>query len=264
MLAACATGPFDPQKPIINHSYVSQNQDSRVNFIIVHYTVLDWERSLKVLTTGGAVSAHYLVRDQPAEIYALVDENRRAWHAGLSYWGGFSNLNYSSVGIEIVNPGWVDTAAGRVYAPFPQKQVDEVIKLVRDIAKRQGVKPEHILGHEDIAPGRKQDPGPMFPWKQFADAGIIPWPDATQVALKRATYENALPDAAWVQDRLGHFGYDIKHSGLMDAQTRDVVSTFQAKYRPSAYSGELDAETAALLDVATTPGGMLLAKPPAP
>ncbi len=117
LLSACATGPFDPQKPVINHSHLSQNQDSRTQFIVLHYTVLDWEKSLKVLTTGGQVSAHYLVREEPAEIYQLVDENRRAWHAGASYWAGNQNLNSASIGIEIVNPGWSDTPLGRVYAP---------------------------------------------------------------------------------------------------------------------------------------------------
>ena len=262
LLSACATGPAYLQKPVIDHSYASQNEDSRTQFIVLHYTVLDWEKSLKVLTTGGQVSAHYLVRDEPAGIYQLVDENRRAWHAGASYWAGNQNLNSASIGIEIVNAGWKDTPMGRVYAPFPQAQIDEVLKLVRDIAQRQKVKPEHIIGHNDIAPGRKQDPGPAFPWKQFADVGLIPWPDATQVAIKKVTYENALPDVAWVQDRLGRFGYNIARTGEMDKLTTDVIATFQMKYRPSDYSGVLDAETAALIDVATTKGGMLLATPP--
>ncbi|WP_077035986.1 N-acetylmuramoyl-L-alanine amidase [Pelomonas sp. KK5] len=261
LLSACATGPYAP--PVVHHDYTSENQDSRTLFIVLHYTVLDWEKSLKVLTTGGKVSAHYLVRETPAEIYQLVDENRRSWHAGASYWSGNQNLNSSSIGIEIVNAGYTDTPAGRVYAPFPQAQIDEVIKLVRDIAKRHNVKPEHIIGHADIAPGRKQDPGPAFPWKQFADAGLIPWPDAAQVAVKQAGYADALPDVAWAQDRLGRFGYNIGHTGVMDALTKDVISTFQMKYRPSNYSGELDAETAALIDVATTKGGMLMAAPPA-
>jgi N-acetylmuramoyl-L-alanine amidase len=260
LLSACATGP---QAPVIRHDYVSQNQDSRTLFIVLHYTVLDWERSLKVLTTGGQVSSHYLVREQPPEIYQLVDENRRSWHAGASYWSGNQNLNSSSIGIEIVNAGWTDTPTGRVYAPFPQAQIDEVIKLVRDIAKRHNVKPERIIGHADIAPGRKQDPGPAFPWKQLHDAGLIPWPDASQVAARKLDYEVALPDASWVQDRLGRFGFNIARSGEFDTLTLEVITTFQMKYRPTDHSGLLDAETAALIDVATTPGGMLMMAPPA-
>jgi N-acetylmuramoyl-L-alanine amidase len=264
LLSACATGPA---KPTIDRSYTSANQDSRALFLVLHYTVSNWESSLKVLTTGGQVSSHYLVRDDPVISYYIVDENRRAWHAGSSFWAGHQNLNSSSIGIEIVNPGYTDGTMGRVYAPFSQKQIDEVILLTRDIVARHGIRPERILGHADIAPGRKQDPGPMFPWKQFADAGLIPWPDTAQVAAKMPLYAALPPDAAWVQDKLARIGYSVPRNGELDLPTQDVIATFQMKYRPSDYRGVTDAETAALLDVATTPGGMLLAKPglePAP
>lgn len=267
LLAACASvAPTPPGQaaapgPHIDRSYTSQNQDSRALYIVLHYTVLDWEKSLKVLTTGGQVSAHYLVRDKPVASYALVDENRRAWHAGLSYWAGNTNLNSASIGIEIVNPGFVDTPAGRVYAPFPQAQVDEVIALVRDIQQRHKVKPERILGHADIAPGRKQDPGPLFPWKQLADAGLIPWPDAPQVLLRTLEHEVAPRDAAWLQERLARIGYNLPRTGLLDGPTRDVISTFQMKYRPRDIGGLPDAETAALIEVVSTPGGLRMLKP---
>ena len=258
LLSACATGPA---KPKIDHSYTSQNQDSRALFLVLHYTVLDWEKSLKVLTTGGLVSSHYLVRDDPVISYQLVDENRRAWHAGPSFWAGHANLNASSIGIEIVNPGYTDTPQGRVYAPFSQKQVDEVIALVRDIVARHQIRPERIIGHADIAPGRKQDPGPAFPWKQLADAGLIPWPDAALVALHKPRFEAVPAEIAWYQEKLAKVGYNVSRSGEMDTLTREVLSTFQMKYRPSDYAGLPDAETAALLEAATTPGGMLLARP---
>lgn len=245
--------------PRIDRSYTSQNQDSRALYIVLHYTVIDWEKSLKVLTTGGQVSAHYLVRDNPVASYALVDENRRAWHAGASFWAGNTNLNSASIGIEIVNPGFTDTPAGRVYAPFPQAQVDEVIALVRDIQQRHGVRPERIIGHADIAPGRKQDPGPMFPWKQLADAGLIPWPDGPLVTVKMLEHEVAPRDAAWLQDHLARIGYNVSRSGQMDAMTKDVVSTFQMKYRPRDISGTVDAETAALIEVVSTPSAMRVA-----
>lgn len=242
--------------PLIDRSYTSQNQDSRAMYIVLHYTVLDWEKSLKVLTTGGQVSAHYLVRDNPVASYALVDENRRAWHAGASYWAGNTNLNSASIGIEIVNAGYVDGPAGRVYAPFPQAQVDEVIALVRDIQQRHNVRPERIIGHADIAPGRKQDPGPTFPWKQLADAGLIPWPDGPLVTVKMLEHEVAPRDAAWLQDRLARIGYNVSRSGQMDTLTKEVIATFQMKYRPRDISGVVDAETAALIDVVSTPSAM--------
>ncbi len=257
LLAACGT----PLRQI-DRSHVSQNQDSRVQYLILHYTVIDFERSLKVLTTGGKVSAHYLVRDTPAQTYQLVDENRRAWHAGVSYWGGATNLNSASIGIEIVNAGFTDTPAGRLYAPFPQPQIDEVIALTKDIVARHNIRPDRILGHNDIAPGRKQDPGPAFPWKQLADAGLIPWPDPAQVEIKQAIYQIAPPpDLLWFQERLARIGYQTPQTGVLDVATREVLSTFQMKYRPTDIQGEPDAQTAALLDVATTPGGMITFAP---
>ncbi len=245
--------------PNIDRSYTSQNQDSRALYIVLHYTVLDWEKSLKVLTTGGQVSAHYLVRDNPVASYALVDENRRSWHAGASFWAGNTNLNSASIGIEIVNPGYVDGPGGRVYAPFPQAQVDEVIALVRDIQKRHQVRPERIIGHADIAPGRKQDPGPQFPWKQLADAGLIPWPDGPSVVVKTLEHEVAPRDIAWLQERLARIGYNVSRSGQLDVMTKEVIATFQMKYRPRDISGTPDAETAALIEVASTPSSMRVA-----
>lgn len=257
LLAACASGP------VIDDSHRSGSQGPRVDLLVIHYTVLDFPTSLRVLTQQE-VSSHYLVRDDPPTIYRLVDENQRSNHAGVSAWGRRVLLNPSSIGIEIVNPGYTDTPQGRVYAPFPQAQVDAVIALVKDIVARHQIRPDRIIGHADIAPGRKQDPGPAFPWMQLAQTGIIPWPDAAQVTIKKAVYESGKvtpPDLAWVQARLSQIGYNVPRHGELDALTRETIATFQMKYRPANYSGELDAETLALLDVATTPGGMVMAKP---
>jgi N-acetylmuramoyl-L-alanine amidase len=239
--------------PAIDKSFTSVAQDSRVQFIVLHYTAIDWDKSLRVLTTGGQVSSHYLVRDNPAQIYQIVDENRRAWHAGNSFWAGNSFLNAASIGIEIVNPGYRDTPVGRVYAPYSQAQIDQVIALVRDLQWRHQVRPERILGHADIAPGRKQDPGPNFPWKQFADAGLIPWPDPDQVARKRLDHEITPRDMGWVQERLARIGYNVPRTGLLDEMTQGVISTFQMKYRPANIDGFIDPQTAALIDVVSTP-----------
>ncbi len=275
LLAACASVTPPPASapgtapvaaravplPHIDRSYTSENQDSRALYIVLHYTVLNWEKSLKVLTTGGQVSAHYLVRDEPVASYALVDENRRAWHAGASFWAGNQNLNSASIGIEIVNPGYTDTPMGRVYAPFPQAQVDEVIALVRDIQARQKVRPDRIIGHSDIAPGRKQDPGPAFPWKQLADAGLVPWPDPNLVLIKRLEHEVAPQSVAWLQARLARIGYKTPQTGVLDEATRDVIATFQMHFRPSDIGGIPDPETAALIEAITTPSGMRLVQP---
>lgn len=247
LLAGCATGPR------IDHSYSAKAQSPRVKFIVLHYTVSDKPSSIKILTQQQ-VSAHYLVTDDPeTTIYNLVPETQQAWHAGVSSWKGFTNLNTSSVGIEIVNAGWKDTPTGRVYAPFPQYQIDSVIALVRDIAQRYHVPPENVLGHSDIAPGRKQDPGPMFPWKQLADQGLAVWPDATRVATVRPVFDAQQPDVTWFQRKLAAFGYGVTQTCLFDDQTRNALSAFQSKFRPANIDGNPDAETATLLEVLTTP-----------
>jgi N-acetylmuramoyl-L-alanine amidase len=247
LLAGCAAGPQ------IDHSYTARGQAPRVRFVVIHYTVSDRPSSIKILTEQQ-VSAHYLLTDEPKPvIYGLVDETQQAYHAGVSSWKGFTMLNTSSVGIEIVNPGWKDTPQGRVYAPFPQSQIDTLIVLLKDIVKRNHVAPENILGHEEIAPQRKQDPGPMFPWYQLARAGLVAWPDATRVAAVRPAFDALLPDVSWFQQKLATHGYAIAQTCVLDEQTRNVLSAFQAKYRPANIDGNPDAESAALLDVLTTP-----------
>ena len=245
LLAGCAT-------PYIDRTYTSIGQDSRAQFLILHYTHEDFATSLKLLTEGQG-SSHYLVNNNPPTIYRLVGENRRAYHAGVSYWRGATQLNASSIGIEIVNRGYDDTPSGRVWYDYPQDQIDAVIALVKKIVKEHEIKPERILGHSDIAPGRKVDPGPRFPWKQFADAGLILWPDANLVAIKRAGYEQLLPDVAWFQQKLSQHGFAVPLNGELDKRTQETLSAFQMKYRQSRFDGVPDAETAALLDVITTP-----------
>jgi N-acetylmuramoyl-L-alanine amidase len=256
-LSGCATGVR------IDSSYTSKNQDSRAQFLVLHYTVGDFASSLKMLTqpSNSAVSSHYLVRDEPVITYRLVDENHRAWHAGPSYWKGSTNLNASSIGIEIVNPGWVQDADGTVrYTPFSEAQIDEVVALCKEIVVRHNIRPDRIIGHADIAPGRKQDPGPLFPWKRLADAGLIAWPDAALVTTRAATYQTQLPDAQWFQGKLADYGFNTSRSGEFDPLTRDSLASFQMKYRPAKYDGVADAETAALLDVVNTTDGMLMTK----
>nr|WP_308601556.1 N-acetylmuramoyl-L-alanine amidase [Massilia sp. Dwa41.01b] len=195
LLAGCTTtGPN-----VVDKTFNAKGQASRVRFLVLHYTVSDKPASLKILTEQQ-VSAHYLLTDDPTpKIFGLVDESRAAYHAGNSSWKGFTQLNNSSIGIEIVNPGWQDTPNGRVYAPFPQSQIDALIPLVKDIVARHKIAPENVLGHSDIAPLRKQDPGPMFPWYQLAQAGLVVWPDANRVAAVRQVFDIQAPDAAWFQ-----------------------------------------------------------------
>ena len=253
LLAGCATTTTEPVGPKIDTTYNAKGQSSRARFLVLHYTVADTPTSIKILTEQQ-VSSHYLVTDGPQPlIYRLVDETRSAYHAGNSSWKNYTQLNNSSIGIEIVNKGWVDTPQGRVYAPFPQSQVDVLIPLVKDIVQRNGIAPENVLGHSDIAPLRKQDPGPLFPWQQLAQAGLVLWPDANRVAAVRPAFEALLPDVFWFQRKLATHGFAIQQTGLPDQQTRTVLSAFQMKYRPADISGNPDAQTAALLEVLTTP-----------
>lgn len=248
LLAGCASAPDG-----IDKTYSATGQASRVRFLVLHYTVADKPSSLKILTEQQ-VSSHYLLTDDvKPTVYGLVDETRAAYHAGISSWKGYTQLNNSSIGIEIVNAGWKDTPAGRVYAPFPQTQIDALIPLLKGIVARHGIQPENVIGHSDIAPLRKQDPGPMFPWYQLAKAGLVVWPDANRVAAVRQVFDIQTPDAVWFQKKLASHGFALSQSGVFDQPTKTVIAAFQMKYRPANIAGEPDAETAAMLEVLTTP-----------
>jgi N-acetylmuramoyl-L-alanine amidase len=240
-LAGCASLPTG-----YDRSYVAKSQDSRVQFLILHFTAENLESSLNYLTQGP-VSSHYLVTDEPTpRVLQLVDESQRAYHAGQSSWGpNISGLNASSIGIEIVNLG------SRVadFQDYPKAQIDVVLALCQDIVRRHSIAPHRVLGHSDIAPQRKDDPGPKFPWKRFADAGLILWPGEAQVAQRRPNFEASVPDVSWFQQKLAVFGYAVPQSGALDEPTRRVIAAFQMRYRPSRYDGVPDAETAAMIDV---------------
>ena len=230
----------------IDDSLHAADQNSRVDYIILHYTSTDLARSQQLLTSGG-VSAHYLLPADGRPVYRLVDENRRAWHAGDSSWQGRSWLNAGSIGIELVNPGYREEDGIRHWQPYPQAQIDTLILLLRDIQRRHGIEGRNILGHSDVAPQRKVDPGPLFPWKQLADAGLIPWPDASTVRRQTELFSRQPPTVLWFQQQLARIGYSLVPSGRLDQPTRNLIAAFQMKYRPARCDGQPDAETAALL-----------------
>ncbi|MBU6381211.1 MAG: N-acetylmuramoyl-L-alanine amidase [Betaproteobacteria bacterium] len=245
-VSSCGTAPLT----IDAQSYRSKGFESRALFLIIHYTQLNLERSLEVLTRGQ-VSSHYLLTDEtPPRIYRLVDENLRAFHAGISYWAGHGNLNSASIGIEIVHPGISTESDGSLsFVPYPERQIDALIPLVRDIMKRHQIRPDRVLGHSDIAPQRKIDPGPLFPWKRLAREGLIRWPDEREVAARLPAFEAKLPSLAWFQQMLSQHGYQVEQHGEATEPTRRVIAAFQMRYRPSRYDGLTDAHTAALLAV---------------
>jgi len=243
LLAGCASGPrFDTRHP-------SANYDSRIQFVVVHYTSASLERSLQLLT-HGEVSSHYLIGDDKgATIYKLMDENLRAWHAGESEWQGRTWLNSSSIGIEIVNPGFKDTPTGRLWYPYSEDQVQSLIVLLKDISKRYAINPRNIIGHSDIAPMRKLDPGPLFPWKRLAAEGLGIWPNEQAVTRQQAQFAVQLPTIGWFQAQLARAGYPTPQTGELDVATRDVIAAFQLHFRPTRFDGTPDAQTAALLQV---------------
>ncbi|WP_422910695.1 N-acetylmuramoyl-L-alanine amidase [Pseudomonas sp. MAC6] len=242
LLAGCGHGVR------IDDSHTASGQNSRVQYIVLHYTSADLNRSLQLLTETE-VSSHYLIGEAPPTIYRLVDENRRAWHAGDSQWQGRTWLNGTTIGIELVNQGFYDTPAGRYWQPFAPAQIEALIALLKDIMQRHQLPPGSILAHSDIAPQRKVDPGPLFPWKRLAEAGLMPWPDDSAVAHQQALFSASLPSVQWFQEQLVRQGYAVPLHGELDQATRNVIAAFQMKYRPARYDGEPDAQTAALLVV---------------
>ncbi|NAW51628.1 N-acetylmuramoyl-L-alanine amidase [Elizabethkingia argentiflava] len=232
-------------------------QNFRQRYLILHYTALNNERSIEVLTSQG-VSAHYLINDiNDNEIYQLVDENKRSYHAGISRWGKDTNLNDTSIGIEIVNRGYTADAYGqRWFAEFPDYQIRKVAALAKDIIQRYNIPPTNVLAHSDIAPIRKQDPGPKFPWKKLYDEYQIGmWYDEgtrvdilNQLSYGDFEFQRNTPQFIYqVQSYLRSIGYDVELSGQWDSQTQLVIQAFQYHFRPQLGDGILDKDTYAIL-----------------
>lgn len=249
LISACSTLPTDTLR--IDTSLTAQGKNSRVRHIVLHYTVADTPRSIKILTEKE-VSSHYLITDEPTPtIYRLVDESDRAWHAGVSQWYDHVDINTSSIGIEIVNEGRREDGS---WPPYSRAQIEAVKKLLHDLVARHRVTPANIVGHSDVAPQRKIDPGPHFPWKELADEGLGRWYDeplAQHYALE--FQRKGLPTTYHLQQWLQHIGYATPTHGQFDEETKNVVRAFQMHYRPARHDGEIDAETAGILKAIVSP-----------
>lgn len=200
--------------------------------LILHYTgMVSAAAALDRLCDRAArVSAHYVV-EEDGTIWRLVPEERRAFHAGESGWLGRRDINSHSIGIEIVNPGHEFG-----YCQFPEAQIRAVEELCRGIVGRWSVAPRFVLGHSDVAPHRKQDPGELFPWRRLASHGIGLWPDFSAAAAP-------LDGVASVQEALAAFGYDLPVTGALDPRTEQVLIAFQRHFRPERCDGIADDET---------------------
>lgn len=248
-----------PKYEVVKTYFPAIAQNFRQRYIILHYTALDHDKSITVLTQQS-VSSHYLINDfDDDEIYQLVDENKRAYHAGVSAWRKDSQLNDTSIGIEIVNSGYVKDSLGqKIFPPYQDFQIKKVAALVKNLIERYNVPATNILGHSDIAPTRKQDPGPQFPWKKLYDEYQIGmWYDET---AKENFYNQTvnhdftalMQDATYiykVQSDLKKFGYDVATSGTLDDATKRTIEAFQFHFRPEKYDGIWDGETWAILQV---------------
>ena len=227
-LGACAhSGPRNPLATWVP----SKNFDERRPVVIVlHYTEQDSvEQSLDTLRTqnsGGRVSAHYLL-GKDGKLYQLVSDERRAWHAGAGSWGAITDLNNASIGIEIDNDG---------KSPFPEVQIDSLIVLLRDLTQRLRIPPTQVIGHSDLAPTRKVDPGPLFPWKRLHDAGFGIWP-AQGAGDPPPGFD------PWLA--LQAIGYSIDNRA-------DTVRAFHHRFR-GMQGTELDAEDLRILHALTVP-----------
>jgi N-acetylmuramoyl-L-alanine amidase len=210
----------------------SPNFDDRllpITMIVLHYTGMESaEAAIQRLTDPKAkVSAHYLVNEDGV-VLRMVDEDKRAWHAGRSHWRSITDVNSASIGIEIVNPGHEFG-----YRPFAEEQIDALLPLVAEIKQRHDIGRGNVVGHSDIAPTRKQDPGELFPWARLAKI---------RLALPRPTKN--LMDPGWTDGgfllALERFGYDV-------ADKLAAVVAFQRRFRPELIDGEIDAECRCIL-----------------
>ncbi|HET7086520.1 MAG TPA: N-acetylmuramoyl-L-alanine amidase [Rhizomicrobium sp.] len=205
----------------------SPNHDDRggaaIDMLVLHYTGMRGaeEALARLCDPAAKVSAHYTI-DEDGTVYAHVPEARRAWHAGQSYWAGATDINARSIGIELVNPGHEFG-----YREFAEDQIASLITLCHSILLRHPIPSRHVLGHSDVAPARKDDPGELFPWAQLAKAGVGLWPQAAASDLGA--------------DALSRFGYDP------NAPQDKAICAFQRHFRPKKLDGQWDSECAGLL-----------------
>jgi len=238
--------PFEPDSFIVADVVASPNQDARQDgppdMILLHYTGMQSgpEALTRLTTAAGKVSAHYVVFED-GRIVQCVPEEMRAWHAGESSWAGDTDINSRSIGIEIVNPGH---AFG--YPDYPLRQIAAVIALCRTILTRRGpISADRILGHSDVAPSRKQDPGEKFPWLLLNESGVGHWVrpaplDLDGIMLKPGDRGEAV---SRLQRGFKSYGYGIEENGIYDDVTRDVVTAFQRHFRQSHVDGIADPST---------------------
>jgi len=211
----------------VSPNFNDRTHETPVDMLIIHYTGMKTceEAKARLCDSDAKVSAHYLI-EQDGTVHRLVDEDKRAWHAGISWWRGAVDINKRSIGIELVNPGHEFG-----YQTFPKEQMTALIQLAKAILMRHNIPARNIVGHSDIAPLRKQDPGELFDWHKLAAAGVGLWVDASRPVKL---------DDDQARIMFSAFGYSVT----------DLTATtvaFQRHFRPSCIDGVMDPQTGGLL-----------------
>lgn len=219
-----------------------------ISLLVLHYTGMETGEAAcaRLCDEAAQVSAHYVLHED-GKIETLVDEDHRAWHAGVSEWNGITDVNSASIGIEIVNGGHNVPLPDGSLPPYKDAQILALIKLCKEIIDRHEIKPRNIVGHSDIAPGRKEDPGEHFPWASLAAAGIGLWPgelnDDDRILFEPGDRDRGI---SVLQRGLAEIGYGISVTGEMDAETVAVIRALQRRYRPTRIDGVIDMQ---ILDI---------------
>jgi N-acetylmuramoyl-L-alanine amidase len=239
----------------VSPNFGLRREGARPELIILHYTGMETGAAAEAWLCDpvSEVSSHYLVHEDGC-VTQMVRESDRAWHAGKSSWRGEADVNSSSIGIEIANPGH---ALG--YRDFSAVQIEAVIGLCHDIIARHGIKPENVLAHSDVAPGRKVDPGEKFPWQLLADAGVGHFVKPSPIGGGRflSAGDRGEPVEA-LQSMLALYGYGIDINGVFDPRTKIVVEAFQRHFRAEQIDGIADRSTIETLHrlLSTLPGSL--------
>jgi N-acetylmuramoyl-L-alanine amidase len=257
---------FPPDSSVVERIEPSPNFDERTglarpDMIVLHYTGMPFTDDAvhRLCDPKARVSAHYCVLEN-GSILQFVPESKRAWHAGVSAWGGDPDINSRSIGIEIANSGHDYS-----YPDFPPRQIAAVITLCRSILTRNIVRPENIVAHSDVAPSRKKDPGEKFPWRRLAQSGVGLWveapPPSDTVVLKPGDDGDKVTA---LQRALIDYGYGLEPNGQYDTATTEVVTAFQRHFRPARVDGIVDASTQETLrKLMATRDAQAAPKPPA-
>jgi N-acetylmuramoyl-L-alanine amidase len=227
-------------------SHNERRDGRKPDMLVLHYTgMLSAQMALeKLCSPKSEVSAHYFVFED-GHVVQSVPEARRAWHAGVSSWHGETDINSCSIGIEIANPGH-----DHDYRDFPKRQIAALTTLCRGILTRHHIPPERVLGHSDVAPSRKRDPGEKFPWRTLADSGVGTWlaPVPIRDGGTRLSLGDENSDVAKLQKALIDYGYGVEPTGIFDPLTQDVVLAFQRHFRPALVDGIADESTVETLE----------------